>query len=39
MAIPKTLKEVQESIQDVQETIQDEIASKAKRKKINLKIS
>ena len=32
MAIPKTLKEVQESIQDVQETIQDEIASKAKRK-------
>ena len=32
MAIPKSLKEVQDSIQDVQETIQDEIASKAKRK-------
>ena len=32
MAIPKSLKEVQNSIQDVQETIQDEIASKAKRK-------
>ena len=32
MAIPKTIKDVQDSIQDVQETIQDEIASKAVRK-------
>ena len=32
MAIPKSLKEVQDSIQDVQETIQDGIAMKAKRK-------
>lgn len=32
MDIPKTLKDVQNSIQDVTETIQDEIALKAKRK-------
>ena len=32
MAIPKAIKDVQDSIQDVQETIQDEIASKAVRK-------